>query len=64
MTLYFAYESNMHVGQMALRCPASRPLGRAWLDDWRFRINKRGTATIVREPGALGPVDIRVSDLA
>lgn len=52
MPLYFAYGSNMHVGQMSFRCPASRPVGRARLLDWRFRINQRGVATIVPERGA------------
>lgn len=43
----------MHVGQMSFRCPASRPVGRAQLQDWRFRINRRGAATIVPEAGAV-----------
>ncbi len=44
--LYFAYGSNMSVGQMRARCPAARAVGPARLDDWRFFINRRGTAAI------------------
>ena len=51
-TRYFAYGSNLSLGQMAKRCPASRPAGRARLDGWRFRIMARGYATVVPEPGA------------
>lgn len=52
-TRYFAYGSNLALGQMAQRCPASRPGGPARLEGWRFRIMARGYATIVPEPGAV-----------
>lgn len=44
---YFAYGSNMHPGQMLLRCPGAKALGVARLDGWAVRINDRGVATIV-----------------
>jgi hypothetical protein len=34
--LYFAYGSNLDAGQMRLRCPDARFVGRARLDDYRF----------------------------
>lgn len=46
MRLYFAYGSNMDVGQMAARCPGARALGPARLDGWKFFINRRGTASV------------------
>ena len=39
---YFAYGSNMHLGQMAVRCPGSRMLGLVAKPGWRFMINQRG----------------------
>ncbi|MBL9173750.1 MAG: gamma-glutamylcyclotransferase [Verrucomicrobiales bacterium] len=51
-TVYFAYGSNLVLDQMAQRCPHSRPLETAVLDDWRFRINAAGWATILPEAGA------------
>jgi hypothetical protein len=50
---YFAYGSNMDVEQMRIRCPASRVLGTARLGGYRFRINRRGVATVVAEAGAV-----------
>lgn len=50
MPLYFAYGSNMDVGAMARRCPASRPLGVARLARHRFAILQAGYATVVRDP--------------
>lgn len=47
---YFAYGSNMEPGPMAERCPQARPLGRARLERWSFRINERGYATVVPDP--------------
>ncbi len=52
-TRYFAYGSNMDDAQMAQRCPDSVLLSRASAEGWRFRINSRGYATIVREHGAI-----------
>ncbi len=50
---YFAYGSNMDVEQMRVRCPASQVIGTARLDGYRFRINRRGVATVVAEAGAV-----------
>ena len=50
MMLYFAYGSNLNVGQMAKRCPAAKPLGQMLLPDWKLVF--RGVADCVREPGA------------
>ena len=50
---YFAYGSNMDVAQMRVRCPGSQVLGTARLDGFRFRINRRGVATVVAEAGAV-----------
>ena len=50
---YFAYGSNMDVEQMRVRCPGSQILGTARLDGYRFRINRRGVATVVAEEGAV-----------
>jgi len=47
-TLYFAYGSNLWLHQMGKRCPESRFVGIARLDDWKFIINQRGYATIVQ----------------
>ena len=48
--LMFAYGSNLHVAQMANRCPAAEPLGRMILRGWRLVF--RGAADCVRESGA------------
>lgn len=44
--LYFAYGSNMRAEQMAWRCPKARPIGKAHLENYVFKINKVGAATI------------------
>ncbi|KAI5807195.1 hypothetical protein EDC01DRAFT_700229 [Geopyxis carbonaria] len=49
MTTYFAYGSNMHLTQMASRCPDSEYLGRAVLAGYRIHINRRGFANIVAD---------------
>ncbi|GAP87211.1 hypothetical protein SAMD00023353_2300510 [Rosellinia necatrix] len=46
-SLYFAYGSNLHVAQMASRCPASVFQGRAVLRGYRWQINERGVANVV-----------------
>lgn len=48
---YFAYGSNMNLGQMGRRCPGATLLGTARLDGYRFVINETGYATIERFPG-------------
>jgi hypothetical protein len=50
--LYFAFASNMDTVQMAERCDGAEYLGVAALADHRFRIGRRGYATVVAEPGA------------
>lgn len=48
--LYFAYGSNMDVGQLIQRCPAAT-LGRvSELPGHRLLINSRGVATVVADP--------------
>lgn len=46
--LYFAYGSNIHVAQMAERCPRSLFVGTASLSGFRWQINQRGVANVVR----------------
>ena len=50
--LYFAFGSNLHLGQMAKRCPESRYVGVARLHDWRFQINNRRYANVVPSAGS------------
>ena len=49
MPLCFAYGSNMDFGQMAARCPASRPLGPARLARHRPAIMREGYLTVIRD---------------
>ncbi|PHH76163.1 hypothetical protein CDD80_1757 [Ophiocordyceps camponoti-rufipedis] len=44
---YLAYGSNLHLEQMAQRCPNSTYLGLGILADYRWQINQRGYANIV-----------------
>ncbi|KAI1417910.1 hypothetical protein F5Y13DRAFT_150038 [Hypoxylon sp. FL1857] len=46
-SLYFAYGSNLHLTQMANRCPASVFKGKAVLHGYRWQINERGVANVV-----------------
>ncbi|KAF4496240.1 hypothetical protein FAGAP_7610 [Fusarium agapanthi] len=46
-TLYFAYGSNLHLAQMAHRCPGSVFKGKATLESYRWQINERGVANVV-----------------
>jgi gamma-glutamylcyclotransferase (GGCT)/AIG2-like uncharacterized protein YtfP len=50
MPLYFAYGSNMDGATMQMRCPKSRPLGRARLAGHRFVIMSSGYASVKRDP--------------
>lgn len=52
MPLYFAYGANMDAAAMALRCPASKLIGRARLERHRFIIMKEGYASVVRDSRA------------
>ncbi|KAL2673813.1 hypothetical protein Neosp_012257 [[Neocosmospora] mangrovei] len=47
--LYFAYGSNLHVAQMAKRCPSSVFIGTGTLPGYRWQINERGVANVVPE---------------
>jgi gamma-glutamylcyclotransferase len=46
--IYFAYGSNLSTLQMLRRCPSSVPVGLGYLAGWRWIINERGYANIVR----------------
>lgn len=46
---YFAYGSNMSASQMARRCPGAVADGLVTIPGWRFVINRRGVATLVRD---------------
>jgi len=48
--LYFAYGSNLNLGQMRVRCPGATPVGALELPNWKLVF--RGVADIVREDGA------------
>jgi len=49
---YFAYGSNLHLKQMASRCPGSKYIGRAILPHYRWQINQRGFANVVHSDGS------------
>jgi Gamma-glutamyl cyclotransferase, AIG2-like len=51
--LYFAYGSNLHLGQMARRCPDAEPLGSIILPDTQLVF--RGVADVIRQDGAQCP---------
>lgn len=46
--LYFAYGSNLSTRQMCHRCPSSTPVGLGYLPGWRWLINARGYANVVK----------------
>ncbi|KAI0146142.1 hypothetical protein GGR57DRAFT_479622 [Xylariaceae sp. FL1272] len=45
--LYFAFGSNMHLEQMAKRCPRSKLVAKGTLHNYKWQINDRGVANIV-----------------
>ena len=45
--LYFSYGSNMHLQQMAARCPDSRLFAKGILRGYKWQINNRGGANVV-----------------
>lgn len=47
---YFAYGSNLHLVQMASRCPDSKFVGKSVLPGYRWQINQRGVANVVQSP--------------
>ena len=53
---YMAYGSNLHLGQMANRCPDAVPVGKGILEGWKLRF--RVHATIETEKGSSVPVGI------
>src|SRR3989442_1257277 len=46
-TIYFGYGSNLWLHQMSIRCPTSKYLGVARLNNYRWIINDRGYANVV-----------------
>lgn len=48
-TYYFAYGSNLNIGQMAQRCPSAEPIGAATLRG--FRLVFRGVADVIESDG-------------
>lgn len=46
--LYFAYGSNMHLQQMAARCPDSTLFARGILRNYRWQVSSRGGGNVVR----------------
>ena len=50
---YFSYGSNMASAGMQQRCAAPAILGVATVPGYRFRIAKRGYATMVPDPGSI-----------
>lgn len=50
---YFAYGSNIVASQMKSRCPAASISSTGVLAGYRFRINCRGVATVVRDQDGL-----------
>ena len=57
--IYLAYGSNLHLSQMARRCPTARMIGTATLTDYRmlFRGNGwGGVATVEPDAGSSVPV--------
>jgi gamma-glutamylcyclotransferase len=48
--LYFGYGSNLWLDQMARRCPESKFIGLGILQGWKWFINNRGYANVVRSP--------------
>ncbi|KAF9649330.1 hypothetical protein BDM02DRAFT_3094995 [Thelephora ganbajun] len=51
--LYFGYGSNLWLDQMIRRCPESKFIGLGVLQGWKWFINNRGYANVVRSPGDL-----------
>ncbi|KAI9857584.1 MAG: hypothetical protein M1813_008176 [Trichoglossum hirsutum] len=49
--LYFGFGSNMWLDQMKRRCPGSPYVGIAILEGWKWIINRRGYANVVRSDG-------------
>ena len=54
--LYIAYGSNLNLRQMAIRCPAAKPVGTAMLKGWQLTF--RGVATLEPDEKAETPIGI------
>lgn len=57
--LYVAYGSNLHLGQMAVRCPSATVFGTGLLNNWEllYKGSMTGSyATIRRKKGSVVPV--------
>lgn len=57
--LYVAYGSNLHLAQMAARCPSATILGTGWLNNWELLYRGRegnAHATIAGKKGSSVPV--------
>ncbi len=50
-TLYFAYGSNINLGQMAYRCPDASVVGPVVLEGWELLFRRGGFATIAPKEG-------------
>lgn len=46
---YFAYGSNMNLDKMKGRCPDATFIDKAILTEYRFMINNRGVATVIKD---------------
>lgn len=54
-TIYFGYGSNLWLHQMSIRCPTSKYLGVARLNNFKWIINDRGYANVVQLPSTTSP---------
>ena len=50
-TLYFAYGSNINLGQMEYRCPDASVVGPVVLEGWELLFRRGGFATIAPKEG-------------
>ena len=50
-TLYFAYGSNINLGQMEYRCPDASVVGPVFLDNYELLFRRGGFATIAPKEG-------------
>ena len=53
--LYFAYGSNIHLEQMAFRCPAAQPLMPVVLSGYELTFRGSGVATVIPKIDAVVP---------
>ncbi|PSK38156.1 hypothetical protein B9Z65_1347 [Elsinoe australis] len=60
-TIYFGYGSNLWKKQMRMRCPDSKYLGVARLNDYKWIINDRGYANVVQVSKEIDATDVEYS---